>query len=319
MFLESQIEYLLWLQNLREATNSFFDPFFLAVTHFGEFLICTAFLTLIYWSVSKKAGEFLILISTFSILCNQFLKMMVCINRPWLLSEKVKPIVQAIPQATGYSFPSGHTANAMAVWGGLAIILWNNKKIRYTLFVLIALIAFSRNYLGVHTPQDVIVSFVLGIVILYFANKIFNKSDNDKIDLKIFAIGFLLALIALIAVIFKYFSLKGQNLIGYVYQMPSFYFNIGYIFGILLGWFACKKLVPFETYGIGLIKRVFRFIFGYIIVLLILFQWIEILISDFGKCKGNFICAFVIGVFITFFYPWLFTRIEKFVENKVKK
>ena len=89
MFLDSQIEYLLWLQNIRDSLNGFFDPFFMAVTNFGEYLISFAFLSLIYWSVNKKAGEFLILTHAFSIIFNIFVKMMAEINRPWVLSDKI--------------------------------------------------------------------------------------------------------------------------------------------------------------------------------------------------------------------------------------
>ena len=317
MFLESQIEYLLWLQNIRVITNGIFDQFFMSITRFGEFLIPAAFITFIYWSLNKKVGEFLILTHAFSLLFNQFIKMMAGINRPWVLNDNIKPVPEAIPRASGYSFPSGHTANAMALWGGLAVLFWENKKIRYSMFIFILLIAFSRNYLGVHTPQDVIVSILLGIIILYFANKFFKKTENNNnSDIKIFAIGAILTIVTIFAVILKYFNLEGQKFLDYVYQMPSFYFNIGYVFGAISGWLACRKLIPFETDNISWIKRIFRFIFGYSVMLLILFQGIEVLISDFGKCRGNFICAFVIGVFITFFYPWIFTRIEKYFKLK---
>ena len=316
MFLNSQIEYLLWLQNLRTTTNDILDPFFLGVTHFGEFLIPIAFLSLIYWSLNKKAGEFLIITHAFSLLLNQFVKMAACINRPWILSDKIKPVADAIPRATGYSFPSGHTANAMAVWGGLAVWLWDNKKVRYSMLVLILLIAFSRNYLGVHTPQDIIVSFILGIIILFISKKTFDKIANGGVDKKIFLTGFILSVAVIAFVIIKYYSLNGQKFFDFVYQMPSFYFNTGYTLGAVSGWFCCRKLIPFETDNLSWLKRITRFIFGYCAFLIILFQGLPILISDFGSCKGNFICALFIGIFITFFYPWIFTRLEKYLNFK---
>ena len=200
----------------------------------------------------------------------------------------------------------------MAIWGGLAVWLWDNKIVRYSMITLILLIAFSRNYLGVHTPQDVIFSLILGVFILFFAFKIYKKSENDStIDIKIFAGGVILATISLSAVIFKYYHLSGQKFLDYVYQMPSFYFNFGYAFGAITGWFACKKLIPFETDNISWAKRISRFVIGYLILLLIMYSGKTVLISDFGNCKGNIICAFVMGIFITFFYPWIFTRFEK--------
>ena len=316
MFLDSQIEYLLWLQNIRESLNGFLDPFFMSVTYFGEYLIAFAFLGLIYWSVNKKAGEFLILTHAFSVMCNIFVKMLACINRPWILSDKIKPVPDAIPGASGYSFPSGHTSKAMAIWGGLAVLLWDDKKVRYSMLVLILLIAFSRNYLGVHTPQDIIFSFVMGIIIVYFAYKIYKKSESDEsVSTKIFAAGTVFAVITLVTAIFKYYHLDGQKFLDYAYQMPSFYYNFGYAFGAISGWFACKKFIPFETDNISWMKRIIRFIFGYLIILIIIYQGKEVLISDFGKCKGSLICAFITGIFITFFYPWIFTKAEKLLKK----
>ena len=316
MFLNIQIEYLLWLQNFRELTHGFFDPFFLAVTHFGEFLIFTAFLTLIYWSLNKKTGEFLIITNVFSILCNQFIKMTACIERPWILSDKIKPVSDAIPKATGYSFPSGHTARAMSVWGGLAVWFWDKKIIRYSMFLLILLIAFSRNYLVVHTLQDVVVSFVIGLILLYFLKKIFDKIDGDNnIDLKIFLFGIIAAAIMTSTVVFKYYHFDSQKISSYIYQLPSFCFHCGYIIGTFLGWFACRKLITFETENISVLTKILRFVFGYSFLLILLYQVVNIFISDFGKCRGNFIGAFVIGLFITFLYPWVFTRVERFLKN----
>ena len=175
MFLNYQLDYLLWLQNLRDVTVGIFDSFFLSITEFGDYFILIGFVTLIYWSLNKRVGEFLIVTYAFGLLCNQFLKMLVCINRPWILSDKIKPVPDAIPSAGGFSFPSGHTAKAVAVWGGIAVWLWDNKLVRYTMITLILIIAFSRNYLGVHTPQDVLVSLAVGCVILFITKKRLQK------------------------------------------------------------------------------------------------------------------------------------------------
>ena len=317
MFLDSQIEYLLYLQNLRESLNGFFDPFFMSVTNFGEYLISFAFLSFIYWSINKKAGEFLILTHAFSILINIFVKMLAGINRPWILSDKIKPVAEAIPGASGYSFPSGHTAKAMAIWGGLAVWLWDKKLVRYSMLILILLIAFSRNYLGVHTPQDVIFSLVAGVFILFFANRIKIKAEEDNtVCKKVFYAGVISSVVILGVVLFKYYNLSGQNFFDYAYQMPSFYFNFGYAFGVIAGWFACKTFITYETDNISWAKRISRFVFGFLILLIIMYQISPVLIADFGSCKGNLISAFVLGIFLTFFYPWIFTRVERHFNFK---
>ncbi len=140
------------------------------------------------------------------------------------------------------------------------------------------------------------------------------NSDNNS-DMKLFTVSIILTIITVGAVIFKYFHLDGQKFLSYVSQMPSAYFYTGYSAGVFSGWIACRKLIPFETDGISWLKRILRFVFGFSILLIILFQGKEILISDFGKCRGNFICAFVLGIFLTFFYPWLFTKVEKYLNS----
>jgi glycosyltransferase 2 family protein len=63
---------------------------------------------------------------------------------------------------TGYGFPSGHTALATAL--ALSVYPWLPKKFRWLAWVWIALVAFSRLYLGVHAPLDIIGGFVIGVL-----------------------------------------------------------------------------------------------------------------------------------------------------------
>lgn len=98
---------------------------------------------------------------------NQFLKNTFCVYRPWIRDSRIEPVSGAKSGATGYSFPSGHTASSTGVYGSLGIFCRKNYKlISIFSFILIFLIMFSRNWLGVHTPQDVIVAFLCGFVLI---------------------------------------------------------------------------------------------------------------------------------------------------------
>ena len=69
-------------------------------------------------------------------------------------------------RAGGYSFPSGHTQNAVGTLGGIA--RWHkNRALRIVCIVLAALTAFSRMYLGVHTPLDVSVAAATAVVLIF--------------------------------------------------------------------------------------------------------------------------------------------------------
>lgn len=169
--MELQIEYLLLLQQLREVTNGVFDTFFLSATWFGEVIIPLGFLAVIYWYFDKKAGIFMLFNFALTLCLNVFLKMTACIKRPWLIDSRVCPIERALPAADGYSFPSGHTAGAMSVWGSAGYLWRKNRLVLGLMVLLVVLVAFSRNYIGVHTPQDVIVSIIIGLFIILFTDK----------------------------------------------------------------------------------------------------------------------------------------------------
>lgn len=63
-----------------------------------------------------------------------------------------------------YSFPSGHSITAVALYGFLAVLLWQNHRRGWALLsgAMIPLIGFSRIYLGVHYPSDVLAAMMLG-------------------------------------------------------------------------------------------------------------------------------------------------------------
>lgn len=185
-WIDWQIDYLLVLQNFRDLSGHIFDNFFLTITTFGEVLIPMIFMTCMYWCLNKKAGIYTIWCYALGFMTNIFLKTTACVYRPYILDSRILPVEQAVPTATGYSFPSGHTAGAVTTWGSTALFFWGNKYIRYVCITLILLVMFSRNYLGVHTPQDVIVSFGVCICLLIIVKKIFeweSKKRKQRFDI----------------------------------------------------------------------------------------------------------------------------------------
>ena len=109
---------------------------------------------------------------------NMFLKNVVARVRPYNLKEGVSLL---IPALSSYSFPSGHT---LASFEGATSIFLRNKKFGIPALVLAVIIAFSRMYLYVHYPTDVLAGAVLGIAISFLAkfivDKIYLKIENRK-------------------------------------------------------------------------------------------------------------------------------------------
>jgi undecaprenyl-diphosphatase len=99
--------------------------------------------------------------------------------------KRHRPIDPLIRNVTGFSFPSGHSFSSFTFFGLLIYILWKTGikrvwKILLTivLFLFGAIIAFSRVYLRVHYPSDVVAGFCLSIIWLMLSLWILHKADR---------------------------------------------------------------------------------------------------------------------------------------------
>ncbi len=118
----------------------------------------------------RKTGIILIISLMIGLLIgNIFLKNVVARERPFLSRLEIKLLI-ASPK--DFSFPSGHT---LASFISATIIWLRHKKIRIYTLILAILISFSRLYLYVHFPSDVLIGIVLGIFIGYILNLLFKK------------------------------------------------------------------------------------------------------------------------------------------------
>ena len=109
---------------------------------------------------------------------NQFLKLWFRIPRPWVKDPNFTIVEAHAPRQPGYSFPSGHTQNAFAVFGAPARF-FKNTALRIIFILLIALTAFSRMYVGVHTPLDVGVSIIVGTILVFVIYPFFRDMDKS--------------------------------------------------------------------------------------------------------------------------------------------
>ena len=168
------MSFLYWLESIR---CPFLDAVMQAFTCFGEELAFLLLALTIFWCVSKEEGYYLLFVGFFGTVLNQFLKLLCRIPRPWVRDPSFTIVESARSGAGGYSFPSGHTQNAVGTLGGIA--RWHkNRALRIVCIVLAALTAFSRMYLGVHTPLDVGVSFGIGLVLVFALYPLFRDIDS---------------------------------------------------------------------------------------------------------------------------------------------
>lgn len=167
------MELLYWLESIR---NPVLDGFFSAITYFGSEIVFMILALAIYWCVSKSQGLYLLSVGCLGTTLNQFLKITCRIPRPWVRDPDFTIVESARADATGYSFPSGHTQNAVGTFGCLAVDA-RRPWLRVVLIVLAVLTAFSRMYLGVHTPWDVGAAAVMAVVLIFALRPLFRDAD----------------------------------------------------------------------------------------------------------------------------------------------
>ena len=166
------ISYLLFLQRLRAALPPFWEKFFNTVSVWDLSIYAVLFIPcLLYWCLDKSLGQRVMFSYIGARFINAVLKLTVCCYRPWIRDSRVVPAPAALGGAGGYSFPSGHSSSGMGLFGSAGWVLRRRfcGLLTAALWVFIALVLFSRNFLGVHTPQDVIVGAAVGVLAIWLA------------------------------------------------------------------------------------------------------------------------------------------------------
>ena len=170
------MNFLRWIATWR---NPVFDAVFGALTYAGGEVVFIVAALVVLWCVDKKRGYYLLFCGFFGLVTVQILKMAFRIPRPWVLDPAFQIVENARAGATGYSFPSGHTQTAVTLFGGLAVSS-RRKAVKIGGWVACALVAFSRMYLGVHTPLDVGVSFAVGVCIVLATKYLTRCADRTR-------------------------------------------------------------------------------------------------------------------------------------------
>lgn len=315
------IDYLLWLQQLRESTGGAFDSFFETISYVVISSFVFIFMAAIYWCIDKKAGAMIFMNLSMGNVVNQTLKNICCVYRPWIRDSRIVPAGDSMTTATGYSFPSGHTQHATAELGTIAVWQRKRKWLAAICIVGILLVMFSRNYLGVHTPQDVIVSFILCsavIVANIFIMRWVDKKPNR--DFIVFGIGMVLCGAFLLFVSLKPYPVDynadGSILVDPVKMIADCYAAAGYFSGFLIGWIVERHFIHFEVPKTIISKIVTLVIGGGL--LYGLSEIIKPLKSGLGIWWGNLVYFALLFLFIMAIYPALMKLAKKLFAKKAK-
>ena len=144
--------------------NPITDTVFPAVTYLGESGIFWILLSLLIIALGRKngwrtTGCLMLAAMLLGLLLGEIaLKNIICRPRPF---QEMPEISLLIPPPSGYSFPSGHSCASFAA---ATIIFLKDKRPGTAALALAALIAFSRVFLFVHYPTDVLAGSLLGVL-----------------------------------------------------------------------------------------------------------------------------------------------------------
>ena len=222
------------------------DKLFFAVTAFGGEGLFIAVAIVVFWCASKKNGYYLIAAGVGGTVVSQTLKIVCAVPRPWVRDPAFTIVESARAGAGGYSFPSGHSQNAVVALGGAARIV-KRTWARAALWVLAALVCFSRMYLGVHTPADVAVGTAIGLALVLGLGKLFQKrGDEPRTVTAVFAVTAVLALGAVLAGELYAWpaDVDQENLAEF---LKNSYTMLGVALGVLIAYPLERRYVNFET------------------------------------------------------------------------
>lgn len=309
------INILLMLQSFRNGPGAVFTEFLSKMTWFGEMNVVLIMLGLIYWCVSREIGTYLLMGWSGNRIVNGILKVSVCAYRPWIRDARILPETNALQTATGYSFPSGHSMNGASLFGGLAIKREIRTGFRVLLWIILGLIAFSRIFLGVHTPQDILVGAGAGVLVMFLTGKLllWLEVHPDK-DITIAVIGILIAVAAAIFSAVKPYPAEydaaGKLLVDGLKMANDTFKGVGWFGAFLLGWLLERRFVRFTT-EVTMQQRFFRLtggLLGYYVISLIINPVIKAAVAGF---TGTVITCFLQMFYITFLFPAVIKLAER--------
>lgn len=241
------------------------DELMLLITRLGEE---TAFLVaalIVFWCVDKRKGYYVMVVGFIGTMANQFLKLACRVPRPWVLDPEFTIVEEAREASKGYSFPSGHSQSAVGTFGSIAACT-NNRWVKGISIAIAVLVPFSRMYLGVHTPADVLVGSIMALALVFLLQPVM-LGKSEKAMKPLLAVMLAMALALLLYVELWAFP-EGMDAHNLESGVKNAYTMVGCIGGAAIVYIVDQKYLRFETKAVWW-AQILKVIFGLAAVLLV--------------------------------------------------
>ena len=254
-----------FLRALEAIRNPVFDVLMSGITYLGDETVFLVIALFVFWCVSKKWGYYLMGVGLAGTVINQFLKLVFRIPRPWVLDEEFTIVESARGGAAGYSFPSGHTQSSVGTFGGIAHFTRCNW-LRVACWVLLVLVPFSRMYLGVHTPLDVFVSFVIATALVFGLKPLMDRSDRQPGVLYLMLLVMAVLALAYLLYVECWPFPESIDAANYASGRENAYSLLGAVLAVNIVHYVDDQFIRFETQA-SLPVQVVKLFFGLVLIL----------------------------------------------------
>ena len=216
----------------------------LAITTPGEETAFLVIALIIFWCVDKKKGYYVMAVGFAGTILNQILKLACRVPRPWVLDPNFSILEQAREAAAGYSFTSGHTQCAVGTFGSIAAFT-EKKALRLTCVILAVLVGFSRMYVGVHTPADVLTAAACALLLIFaFKRPVLNGTVKQ---MKL-AIGVVMAMAVMFLIYVELWQFpQDMDMHNLTSGYKNAYTMMGCMIGVAIVYVADLKWINFST------------------------------------------------------------------------
>jgi undecaprenyl-diphosphatase len=294
-----QKEILLFFVNISNPVLDFIANF---SSLFGEQTLLILILSIVMYTYDKNKGFAICGSLVISLVSMGVLKAIFKSPRPFTVLDEIKG--KRLSTATGYSFPSGHTTGAAALYSSLAFAI---KKRILSIFcaIIIVLVGLSRLYLGVHWPLDVEVGLILGILLSMIFYPIFEtiaKSLENKFKISLI-IGITTSVLAI--VLSTLLQVNQIDTTAFSDLMKTLAFSAGGFLGIA---YETKK-INFTVSG-TIKQKILRVVIVLLGMLIIQFG-LGYIIPESLYYIGAFLRYIIIGLWLTAVFPKIFSSLFK--------